>query len=217
MTKGKTRRRDPRTDATRVALIEAAETLFAEYGFGGVSLRQIGLAIGSSNKTVVAYHFGTKEALIQAIYMHRLPAIDSRRKELLSAAQAEGRVIDVDALLEITWLPLFEQVNDAKCHSYGRFLSAMMREGHANSRMLVNDQFPTSLLVWNMVVELLGLEPSAELYEGMYLAATIVLESLTYIDRREAMKAESKSDRQIFENAVAMSRAALLEAARHLA
>ena len=217
MTKAKTRRRDPRTDATRVALIEAAETLFAEMGFGAVSLRQIGMAIGSSNKTVVAYHFGTKEALIQAIYMHRLPAIESRRKELLGVAQAEGREIDVDRLLEITWLPLFEQVNEAMCHSYGRFLGAMMREGHANSRMLVNEQFPTSLLVWTMMAEQLGLEPSAELYEGMYLATTIVLESLTYIDRRETTKSSGKSDRQVFENALAMSRAALMEAASRMA
>lgn len=215
MIAGKTRRRDPRTDATRVALIEAAETLFAEFGFGAVSLRQIGAAIGSNNKTVVAYHFGTKEALIQAIYLHRLPAIDSRRKELLGAAQATGGAIDVDKLLEITWLPLFEQVNDANCHSYGRFLGAMMREGHANTRTLVNDQFPTSYLVWNMLVVQLGVEPSAALYEGMYLAATIVLESLTYIDRRKA--AGRKGDRQVFEDALAMSRAALLEAARRLA
>ena len=84
-------------------------------------------------------------------------------------------------------------------------------------RMLVNDQFPTSFLVWRMVVDQLGLEPSAELYEGMYLAATIVLESLTYIDRREATKARGKSDRQVFEDALAMSRAALSEAARRMA
>ena len=84
------KRPDPRGEATRIALIEAAESLFADSGVEGVSTRQIGAAIGSSNTNVVAYHFGGKEALIREVYRHRLPQIDRRRGELLKEAERAG-------------------------------------------------------------------------------------------------------------------------------
>ncbi len=47
-------RNDPRRAATRAAITETAETLFAEHGIDGVSLRQIGTAVGSANTSGVA-------------------------------------------------------------------------------------------------------------------------------------------------------------------
>src|SRR5262245_52289342 len=61
----KRNRNDPRHDATRNALLDTAEAMFAESGISAVSLRQIGIAIGSANANVVGYYFGDKEALIE--------------------------------------------------------------------------------------------------------------------------------------------------------
>ena len=86
---GASRRRiDPRREATRVALIEAAESLIAEAGVEGTSTRQIGAAIGSHNTNVVAYHFGSKEALLAEL----LSFLASTYAGALDAALAGERV-----------------------------------------------------------------------------------------------------------------------------
>ena len=128
------KRHDPRRDATRIALIEAAESLFAESGVEGVSTRQIGAAIGSSNTNVVAYHFGSKEALMEAVCRHRLPDIDRRRGELLDAADLSANLFD---LVRIFALPLYEQVDASGRHSFARFLAGLERSGMMMVRALL--------------------------------------------------------------------------------
>lgn len=85
--------------ATRVRLIEAAETLFAERGIAGVSLNEVRVAAGQNNAAAVNYYFGAKENLVRAILEHRLAQIEADRAELLDALDAEGRTDDVHALL----------------------------------------------------------------------------------------------------------------------
>lgn len=95
------RRKDPRSAATRIAVIEAAEGLFAESGFRSVSIREIGNAIGSSNAGIVGYYFGNKEELIEQIFHHRMRFIDNRRKELLDNLQKSNDTINIRMLLNI--------------------------------------------------------------------------------------------------------------------
>jgi AcrR family transcriptional regulator len=133
MTRARTRI-DPRAEATREALIEEAETLFAQHGIDGVSLRQIGAAIGSSNTNVVAYHFGGKDELVQAIFRHRLLAIDEERAALLAEAEACGRGHDLAMLLSAMWRPLLEQTNRQGRHSYAAFLDSVFRSNSQSLR-----------------------------------------------------------------------------------
>jgi AcrR family transcriptional regulator len=79
--------RADRVEATRSAILAAAERLFAERGFG-VSARQIGEAAGQGNTAAVGYHFGTKEDLVRAIVRHHIPRIERLRSRIL--AEAEG-------------------------------------------------------------------------------------------------------------------------------
>ncbi|MEM9652294.1 MAG: TetR family transcriptional regulator [Actinomycetota bacterium] len=55
-----------RRAASRSALIEAATALFGELGYAGTTLRDIGERAGVSSG-LVAYHFGSKEALFEAV------------------------------------------------------------------------------------------------------------------------------------------------------
>jgi len=59
-------RRD-RSDETRVALMSAAERLFAERGLDAVSNRQISEAAGQANNYAVGYHFGSRADLLTAL------------------------------------------------------------------------------------------------------------------------------------------------------
>jgi TetR/AcrR family transcriptional regulator len=56
--------RDP--EGTRAAILEVATRIFASRGFVGASMRDISDASGI-NKTVIYYHFGSKEGLYAAV------------------------------------------------------------------------------------------------------------------------------------------------------
>jgi len=113
--------------ATRLNIIETAERLFGLYGIHGVSLRQIGLEAGSANKGAIPYHFKNLKGLVRAIFEHRLPTLEARRRELLDAATAGGRSPEVRVLLTILFAPLTEQVDQHGLHSYAAFLSGLSR------------------------------------------------------------------------------------------
>ena len=51
---------------TRERILDAAEELFAEHGFEGVSLREI-TRLAGANVAAVNYHFGSKDRLIDAM------------------------------------------------------------------------------------------------------------------------------------------------------
>ncbi|MDP1827464.1 MAG: TetR family transcriptional regulator [Archangium sp.] len=83
----------PSVENTRTRLIVAAERLFAEQGVG-VSSREIGKAAGQSNKSVVAYHFGSKADLVLAITRHHAPDIEQRRAAMVATLSNGGSLGD---------------------------------------------------------------------------------------------------------------------------
>lgn len=58
--------RNRNADATRAAFLKEGETLFAQFGFNGVSLELLARHVGT-NKTLVSYHFKTKKGLYVAV------------------------------------------------------------------------------------------------------------------------------------------------------
>lgn len=88
-----TRTRADRVEATRSAILTAAERLFAERGFG-VSARQIGEAAGQGNTACVGYHFGTKEDLVRAIVAFHIPRIERLRSRILAEVEGSTEVRD---------------------------------------------------------------------------------------------------------------------------
>src|SRR6476659_10180897 len=70
--------------STKEQILLAGERLIADHGVDGVSMRQIGAAIGSGNNSAVLYHFGSKENLVEAIFEYRLPRLRARRAELIA-------------------------------------------------------------------------------------------------------------------------------------
>jgi len=110
----------------RIGILEAAERRFAEDGIEAVSLRQIAAESGQRNTSAVAYHFGTRTALVGALYEYRMAPINARRLEFL-AEHPDGTVRTyVRALVE----PLAETLTDAEKAGrpswYLRFLAEAM-------------------------------------------------------------------------------------------
>lgn len=73
-------------NSSELALIYAAERLFAENGIAGVSLRQINQAANQKNISAAHYHFGSREGLIEAVLEHRVLDLDERRQAFLEKA-----------------------------------------------------------------------------------------------------------------------------------
>lgn len=63
-----------RSEATRLALIRAAEQLFLSRGSEQVSLREIAASAGQRNPSATVYHFGDKRGLVESLLeRHSLP------------------------------------------------------------------------------------------------------------------------------------------------
>lgn len=115
----------------------AAERLFAEHGLDGVSFGQIRAAIGNGNKSVVQYHFDSKDQLVQAIFEFRLPDLHERRARLITERPDET----LQSWMACQLRAIMEQAEIADCY-YLRFV-AMLR---LHNRRDVFERIPPPLL-----------------------------------------------------------------------
>src|ERR1700704_1785511 len=87
------------SDHTRSAILNAAERLYADRGFGDVTLRDI-VAAADVNLAAVNYHFGSKDELIAALFVtRRLASNRERLIELKAAEEAGGGRASIGAIL----------------------------------------------------------------------------------------------------------------------
>ena len=87
------------SDQTRTSILSAAERLYAERGFGDVTLRDI-VAEAGVNLAAVNYHFGSKDELIAELFVTRSLATNRERlNELKAAEEAGGGRAGIDSIL----------------------------------------------------------------------------------------------------------------------
>lgn len=72
--------------STKDRIIGAAEELFAQFGFGGTSLRQV-TGRADVNIAAVNYHFGSKENLINEVFRRRMDEMSGQRLTMLEQAR----------------------------------------------------------------------------------------------------------------------------------
>lgn len=86
------------SDHTRSAILSAAERLYADRGFGDVTLRDI-VASANVNLAAVNYHFGSKDELIAELFVTRSLATNRERlNELKAAEEAGGGSAGIEAI-----------------------------------------------------------------------------------------------------------------------
>src|SRR5438067_12096448 len=87
------------SDHTRAAILNAAERLYADRGFGDVTLRDI-VAAADVNLAAVNYHFGCKDELIAELFVTRSLATNRERlNELKLAEETGGGRASIEAIL----------------------------------------------------------------------------------------------------------------------
>lgn len=89
--------------STRNAILDAAERRFAEYGFAGVSVREIAADAGLKNQASLYYHFSGKQQIYEAALKRGVDAIIERLTENDRAApQIDTAVVarELDRVLD---------------------------------------------------------------------------------------------------------------------
>ncbi len=84
MTAANRRPRD--AEATRLQILDAAESLFAAQGFGSTSLAQIARN-SNSHKSLILHHFSSKDGLWQVVKERRFSHFVEERKSLFSKGE----------------------------------------------------------------------------------------------------------------------------------
>ncbi len=78
------RRNDP--EASRVAILDAAESMFVEKGFAGASMSEIAERSGVT-KSLIHHHFGSKEALWAEVKRRCFASYHAKQMELYAAGE----------------------------------------------------------------------------------------------------------------------------------
>ncbi|GAB5415675.1 MAG: TetR/AcrR family transcriptional regulator [Congregibacter sp.] len=91
----------------RERILDAAEALFAEHGYDGVTLRQIATQAGV-DVALANYHFGKKLDLFQAVFLRRAQTLNDSRRDALHACQEKSgkKGPSVEQIIEAFLRPL---------------------------------------------------------------------------------------------------------------
>jgi AcrR family transcriptional regulator len=94
---------------TKDRILDAAERLFADQGYGATSLRHV-IAEAQVNLAAVHYHFGTKEELLDHVIARRMGPVNANRLAMMDRLEAEygDQPPPLDRVLEAFLMPAGE-------------------------------------------------------------------------------------------------------------
>src|ERR1700691_1175466 len=106
---------------TKQKLLDAAERLFSEQGYGAVSLRQI-IADAEVNLAAIHYHFGSKQELLDEVILRKAGPVNRDRLARLDRLEAAPGGPPVEQVLEAFLMPMAEAAgqNPEFCKLMGR-------------------------------------------------------------------------------------------------
>jgi AcrR family transcriptional regulator len=126
--------------STKERILDAAETLFAQHGFGGTSLRQV-TSQADVNIAAVNYHFGSKENLVNEVFRRRMDEMSGQRMARLRAA-VEADPADLEGILAAFVEPPLAMAQDR--HGGGAFIRVIARayaEKNDSLRRFLSEQY----------------------------------------------------------------------------
>lgn len=139
----------PTDSETALRIVDAAEKLFAQHGYHGVSLRQITQA-AKVNLAAVNYHYYDKQSLYVMILRRLLGSINRSRLELLEAAEAKANpgLVPLPEVIDALARPAF-QSSDAVG---GRLLGRLLTERHPFTDSLIAAEFQPTMARFGQVL-----------------------------------------------------------------
>lgn len=165
-------KKSPRIDFeadTRERIIQAAEALFAEYGFDAVSMRDITTA-ARVNLASVNYHFGSKNALLAEVVGSRANLLVDERLKLLAAVPRDRHKRPrLEAVIEAFLRPSLEMSRQPGGAHHMRLRARLGVERVGVSRAQFEHTFDASNEKFvDALCEALPLLPRVEVYWGFH-------------------------------------------------
>lgn len=140
---------------SRIRILDAAERLFAEHGFNGVSLRQL-TAAARVNLAAVNYHFSSKEALYLEVIRRRIRPINQARLAGLQQAvqQAGDTPPPLAIVIELMIRPVFAAHGDSRLggRHVVQILARSMTEPLPFTSELLAEEFHSTLARFSQVI-----------------------------------------------------------------
>jgi len=129
----------------RERMLDVAEKLFADYGYNGVSVRQM-VRAAKVNLGAVPYHFGTKENLFKEVLYRRALPLRAERETLIKRLTAKGKKPILEDILWALLEPAFRASRENT--SFRRLLGRASMDPTPEVRKLMAEIYnPDSLLV----------------------------------------------------------------------
>ncbi|MGP0089566.1 MAG: TetR/AcrR family transcriptional regulator [Xanthobacteraceae bacterium] len=128
-----------KSDRTKDRILGAAERLFSEHGYDGVSMRQIGAA-AKAQIALISYYFGTKERLYRAVFKRRLDPVSRQRldalHQVLTRTAPPATIEDVLDALARPWVELRDSPEG---RNYTRLIAREVNDPRERHRGIVEE------------------------------------------------------------------------------
>ncbi|HXI66497.1 MAG TPA: TetR family transcriptional regulator [Steroidobacteraceae bacterium] len=160
-------------------ILDAAEELFAQRGFYGVSLRDITQA-ARVDVALVGYHFGGKRELFMAVFERRAEVLNRERMERLEAVRHAARpgAPALEAIINAFTAPLLERSarGGAGWKSYFALIAYVTNSPEFGPQMMTRHFDPLASRFIAVIREALPRCPPREIYWGyQFLTGALTL------------------------------------------
>lgn len=117
---------------TKLELLLAAERLFATQGIAATSIREINAEAGQKNQSAIHYHFGSREAVVDALVDLRVTPNHLGRLARLEEARARAgdRPLKTEEIVRATSSSRIDQLMKAPGPSYTARFILQLRVNH---------------------------------------------------------------------------------------
>jgi AcrR family transcriptional regulator len=174
-----------------------------QHGFEGTSMRQLTSRAGV-NLAAVNYHFGSKEALIQAVFRRRLDPMNTARIAELAKLEAGGS-LSPETIIRAFVGPSLRLVEDAKGggRNFTRLLGRTYTEPSKTLRALIGQMYAPTMERYKTALErALPQMPKDELVWRMHFMFGTLAYTLAATDTVQLIagcKPEDRYDAQLLE------------------
>lgn len=133
----------PAVADTKTRILDAAEALFVAGGFDALSMRQITTS-AQVNLAAVNYHFGSKDALIEAVLARQLDTLNESREAMLDRLEsALGDQLECEHVMAAMFLPAVRISRSGAPHAerYLQFLGRAYTDPSAVVRDFIDTHY----------------------------------------------------------------------------
>jgi AcrR family transcriptional regulator len=167
--------------ATKERILDTAERLFAERGYSATSLRSI-IAEADVNLASVHYHFHSKEALLEAVFIRRALPANQERLQMLDCCEREAgdNPPPIRKVIEAFVMPAFLAAKDPARGGpvFRRLVGRLYAEGDVMPRLISRHFAPMLLRFATVLSRALPDLPPEELYWRVHFAMGSVAHAL---------------------------------------